>query len=304
MARRKGGKQKILDVVNDICAKEGCGKVDALMVFGLRAVLAGMSRIPYCYDHLVLKGGTALHLAIQEPLGRISTDLDLSLMDATKEDFDPSIISDDVARMIITVLSDALLDPAHVQIRAPIDRTAPSYPQLPALYRYRLVVEASLGGSAKTIANGTRFQIELAVDELVDSSLLEELHVAPHGLPISMRMYAPAQAIAEKLRAILQKHQHYERTGAEGSFSPRHVLDLLPLYQRLDPTDRSKLRPLFHAKCGRRLVPPEERTAARLTNAVLRAQLDRSAHPQRQQAWELLLHLADEVCGKPSSEDQ
>jgi predicted nucleotidyltransferase component of viral defense system len=299
MARKKGGKPTIREVVDGICAGEGCGKVDALMIYGLRAVLAGMSRMPACYEHLILKGGTALHLAIQEPLGRISTDLDLSLIDATKETFDPRIISDDVAREIVTVLSEALLDPAQVRISTPMDATAPKHPHLPALYRYRLVVEANLGSPTRTVANANGFQIELAVDELVDPTALEELTVAPHGLPIRMRMYAPVQAIAEKLRALLQKHQHYDRTGVAGSFNPRHVLDLLPLSRRMMPEDRAKLRPLFHLKCERRQVPPAERTVARMTNAVLRDQVDRSMHPWREQAWALLLQFAEEVCCEP-----
>ena len=289
-------KPRIKDIIEHIVATEKCDLVEALMVFGHRAVLAGMSRIPHCYKHLILKGGTALHLAQGAPIGRISTDMDLSLLDVMTEQFDHTLITHDVAREIITVLHDALSDSAKVTIQAPIDRTNSPYPEQPDLYQFRIIVAAVLSGNSATIANGKRFIIELSTDEYIDDTLLEELDIAPYGLPIRMRMYAPIQSIAEKLRAILQKHQHFDRKGNVASFQPRHVLDLVPLMARIKPGDLEKLPALFAIKCDSRLVPSAERTFERMTNPVLRERVGTSVMPHRHEAWATLERLATLVC--------
>jgi hypothetical protein len=298
----KTGKWQLGDVIKAIAKEECCGTVDALMVFGLHAVLAGMSRVPACAEHCIVKGGTALRLALGQPIGRVSTDLDLSLFEATRESFDPTLITSDVARETANALGEALEHPAEIIIRTPEDRTQPAYPGLPALLRYRLVVEARLTPGKVTVANSNHFIIELAVDELVDGQALEDLAVSAYGLPIRLRMYSAVQAMAEKLRALLQKLQHFERTGNAESFQPRHVHDLVLLSRRLPTGYEASLRHLFDQKCERRLVPMHERTVERLTHPALRDAVMRSSHPRSAEAWALLERLAPIVC--PRSGDR
>ena len=165
-----------------------------------------------------------------------------------------------------------------------------------------VVVEARLTPGKVTVADSNHFIIELAVDELVDAQALEDLAVSSYGLPIRLRMYSAIQAIAEKLRALLQKLQHYERTGNAASFQPRHVHDLVLLSRRLPAGYEGSLRLLFDQKCERRLVPIQERTVERLTHPALLEAVMRSQHPRSADSWALLQRLAAIVCSSAAGE--
>lgn len=65
--------------IDGILAHEPCdGKDEALIVLGLRALLAAIGVVPEYRQHYIAKGGTLLRLLSPEPIGRLSTDLDFS----------------------------------------------------------------------------------------------------------------------------------------------------------------------------------------------------------------------------------
>lgn len=281
----------------DIAREESCGSVEALMTFGLRVVLAAMSRSPRCYEHLVLKGGTALRLMHGRPIGRVSTDIDLSHLDGSGQ-ITPEDLIGDVTTETAALLAETFSDSATVQIRLLEDRTQPPHPELPKMYSFRLFASAQLGSSNPTRADHRLFLLELVIDEYVDRDLLEDLDVRVHGMPIKLRAYAPVQAMAEKLRALLQKLHHYEERHDPASFQPRHVLDLQLLYDHLRPGDLERLKPLFDRKCEVRLIPPEQRTRARLLHPVLREMVEAEAKLRGigMVGWARLEELAGIVC--------
>lgn len=294
---RKSQKPSVKAEVLAIKDEEGCDIVQALTTFGLRAVLAGLSRSAVCREHLVLKGGTALRLRHGRSIGRVSTDIDLSHLDGS-ERISPDVIIGDVAVETAEVLAETFEDAASIDIRLHEDRSHPKYPEQPAMYSFRLSARASLGGKHVTEANQKLFLLELVIDEWVDRELLEDLVVVVNHLPIRLKAYAPVQAMAEKLRAILQKLQYFEKKGTAASFQPRHVFDLLLLYDQLAPGDLAKLKPVFHRKCEVRLVPPQERTRERLLHPVLYEQMvaaDKGGAIAAA-AWRRLMELASVVC--------
>jgi predicted nucleotidyltransferase component of viral defense system len=299
MSRERDGvkQRRIREVIAEIGAQEKCAADDALMILGLRVVLASMTRIPACYEQLILKGGTALNLATGRSIGRVSIDLDLSLMDASKA-FDPALILQEVPREISNVLAEYFHDSATIRISLKEDRTAPAYPELPKLYKFRLIAEADIGKAAPLRGDKRGFIVELTIDEYVEPELLSILDVKPYGLPIRLRMYSPLQAIAEKLRALLQKMQHFDRTGNEASFQPRHVLDLELLYDQLDQRDLPRLKALFDKKCDARLVPPQERTTGRMLHPILKKMVEADArrNSRSMRGWQRLEELAAIVC--------
>lgn len=296
-AAAKGARQPtVAGEVHAIQQEEACGVVEALTTFGLRAVLAGLSRSAPCREQLVLKGGTALRLRHGRSIGRVSTDIDLSHIDGAPT-FDPGLIVSDVAVVTARVLAETFADAASVQIRLEADRSQPKYPELPAMYVFRLHARATLDGRTETRADGKAFLLELVLDEYVDRTLLEDLTVVANHMPIDLKAYAPVQAMAEKLRALLQKLQHYERTKNQGSFQPRHVFDLALLYDQLRPGDIDRLKPLFDRKCDVRLVPSGERTRERLLHPKLHEAVLAGKNPTHATAaWNRLAELASVVC--------
>ncbi|MEK7411985.1 MAG: nucleotidyl transferase AbiEii/AbiGii toxin family protein [Planctomycetota bacterium] len=262
------------------------------MAFGLMAVLAGMSRVPACREHVVLKGGTALRLFLGRSIGRVSTDIDLSLLDTTHP-VPIDVFTGDVRRETTNAIAEVFSDPAEIDIQLLEDRTTPPYPETPKMVKFRLSARYQ-----KTLANRSLFLAELTLDEYVDQHLTKIIERDLYGLRVSLRAYAPVQAIAEKLRAILQKHQHFDRNGNLGNFEPRHVLDLVPLSELLEAGDLELLKPLFHRKCDARLVTPAERTRARLMNPHLHSAVEQECQRQgiAPVAWERLRKFAELVC--------
>jgi len=290
---------QIRSIVGEIQKEESCGVVEALMAFSHCAVLAGMSRIPACYEQLILKGGTALRLSLGRPIGRVSTDLDLSLLECC-DSFDVLLITSDVTREIANVLSETYSDSAQITIRLLADRSKPDYVELPKMYSFRMFTEAFLNGPSKsaTKVDSKSFLIELAIDEPVEKESLTVLDLKAHGMPIRLQMYAPVQAMAEKLRALLQKHHHFDRTGDVASFQPRHVFDLHLLFDQLNPGDLNRLEPLFAMKCDGRSIPAAERTRARMLHPALHKAVlaEATRRGLTMASWQRLEELAHLVC--------
>ena len=290
------GKRSIHEALVQIQGEEGCDLPDALVPFSLRAVLAAMSAIPSCHDHLVVKGGTALRLACDKPIGRVSTDLDLSLLDAGST-FDEHAITELLPRTIIDLV-DAIYDrPLSIQIKTGKRPARRHIPNIPELYVFGLKASVDLGHQTVR-AKADLFQIELATDEYVDPAFLQTLEVESSGFPIRFRMYAPVQSISEKLRALLQKLQLCEKRGNPGELQPRHVLDLEYLFPLLAAGDRPHLKALFDAKCSARNVPQAERTRERLLHPLLKSAVEAETKRSHRTmaAWQRLEELAALVC--------
>jgi len=205
------------------------------MLLSLWVVLSAMTRVDECAQHLVLKGGTLLRLRHGSWIGRVSKDLDLSLYADGLHQFRPEVITGEVQQEADGLLRRSLRD--HGQISVRLEKTPDqAHPGNARMYGY--LIRAQLGS---TIARGRKFGIELAVDEYIDPDHLEHVRMQPMAelglnLPIQLLAYDPVQAMAEKLRAILQKRQHFDRTGQEGgNFVPRHVTDLMFLHEQMRP---------------------------------------------------------------------
>ena len=273
-----------------IMAQEKCQIDDALMAFGLNAVMAGMSLVPACQEQVVLKGGTSLRLLLKQPLGRISTDLDLSLVAGAR--VTTEVFTGDVRRQCANVLAEYFTDTAEIDIQLRLDRQQPKYADTMKLMVWRLTARYK-----KTLANRSGFLVELALDEFVDLDKTFMLETTAHQMPIRLRAYAPIQSIAEKLRAILQKHQHFDRNGLINNFEARHVTDLVALKSLLQPGDLETLHVLFHRKCDARRIPQAERTRERLLNPKLKEAVATSHQKLqlRTDPWLVLVSLVDIV---------
>lgn len=260
-------KIKIEKALSWIQSTEKCRREEAITMLALWIVLAAMSRIEECYEQLVVKGGTILRLRNQSPIGRVSKDLDASLL-MHADAFRPELITEDVKAQVDSILRDHFDDPATISIvlkKTPDDAKNGNT----RLYVYRLYAQVGT-----TRAENKGFKIEIATDEWVDLSQVEDfvaLPLSPLGLQMGIRIqaYTCLQAVSEKLRAILQKRQHFDWNPNPSNWEPRHVMDLLFLRQKLSSDDLDLLPEIFNRKCECKGIDPSYRSIAHLTDQRL-----------------------------------
>ena len=247
-------------------------KRDALIAIGLRALLAAIGSRPYYRERYIAKGGTVLRLRSGEPLGRLSTDLDLSgieLGPITADDH--RAFAADIGRTATQILRDCYTKGTADVVVSFDEQSIGRFDDTdPDTVTYQITVSAVLTkGKEPTKAKGDAFKIDLTCDEYVDLSLIEDLRITSYGIPIDVRTYAPLQSIAEKMRAILQKRRHFERTDKQHNWVPRHLLDLVPLRKLVTEEQLTLLPELFRRKCACRKVDIDAHTRAWLLDTRL-----------------------------------
>lgn len=270
---------------------DGAQRGEALMLLTLWVILAAISRHP-SRRYLVVKGGTLLRLLHGQPIGRVSTDLDLSLHARDPQQFQPEVMTGPIITAARRIISELVSDPTSITIELTL-RPEDARHGNTQLYRFRLFAAA-----AGMRVDNSHFRIELSVDEAVVEDHLMGLVVNPlHGmglqLPIRVQAYDPIQALAEKLRAILQKHAHFDHTQNPANWEPRHVMDMLLLMEHVPAVGGlDDLPEVFARKCAAKseILPPELCTRARLLPGPLRQIV--LTKPNGPAAWALLERLA------------
>ena len=192
-----------------------------------------------------------LRLMCSQPLDRLSTDLDLSSYLGT--DMPSSFGSTEEMNIFFasqlgraaTEILRRVYSKGDATVTVTFDRESPNErdPTDPHTLTYPIIVTAILRPGKKTEAKSQRYKIDLTCDEYVDRNLVVEMNTMSYGIPIAVLAYAPLQSISEKLRAILQKHRHFDRGQNSGNWVPRHLLDLVPLSRMI--TDYTELPALF-----------------------------------------------------------
>jgi len=284
-------KHTINEILCFISQTDRAQRDESLMLLTLWVILAAISRHP-SRRYLVVKGGTLLRLLHGQSIGRVSKDLDLSLYARDPKKFQPEVMTGPIITSARHILSDLVSDPTSITIELTLRPEAARHGNT-QLYRFRLFAAA-----AGMRVDNAHFRIELSVDEAVIEDHLMGLIVNPlHGmglqLPIRVQAYDPIQALAEKLRAILQKHAHFDHNGNTANWEPRHVTDLLLLMEHVPALGGlDDLAAVFAAKCAakREMLPPELSTRARMLPEPLQKIV--LTKPNGPAAWVLLERLA------------
>ena len=207
-------------------------------------ILAGVSQIPALRDTLVFKGGTALKKCYFGNY-RFSEDLDFSALDRVPK-------GDAMERLIAEACEAAvrLLDEY-----APVEIVSERYTER----------EPHPGGQEAFTIRGrlpwqshpqTRVMIEVTMDERVLWLVEGRKVIHEYGEPLEaeVQVYSLEEVIAEKLRAILQQADMFERRG----WSRSRARDYYDVWQVLgtyrDQMDLTDFRSLLQQKCALRGV--------------------------------------------------
>jgi len=273
------------------------GKSEALLALGLRALLAAIGSQEHYRKHYIAKGGTILRLRSNERLERLSTDLDLSGVELGNTTVaDHFTFASEVGRSATQILRSAYSKgAADIEVTFDEDSLGRVHDESdPNTVTYGIEVSAILApGKNPTVARGPAYKIDLTCDEYIDLSLIEDLKVESYGIPIDVRIYAPLQSIAEKMRAILQKRRHFERKQNSGNWVPRHLFDLVPLRKMVSDQELKLLPELFRKKCARRKIDVDAQTRTWLLDDRLLEVAKRKDAPRATAAWEILKSLTD-----------
>jgi len=190
--------------------------------YALSYLLAAISETPPL-SPLVLKGGTALRKAYYAD-HRFSEDLDYSTLDGRPLPDLPEAINAAVQRMAESLNERGPFAVTH----EPLLLKEP-HPGGQAAY----MVRVQFPGQRQPLC---RLKVEITVDEPV--LLPVERRPLRHGfdeeLPVTLQVYALAEIVAEKLRALLQSARHLRERGWGASRVCRDYYDLWSVLRRGD----------------------------------------------------------------------
>ena len=166
-------------------------------------VLAGVGQTPTLHDALVFKGGTALRKCYFGDY-RFSEDLDFSALEGVP-------VGDEMERMVREACETAarLLDeyaPAEISCQRYTEREPHPGGQEAFAIRARFPWQSRLQ---------TRVMIEVTVDEPVLRPPDRRSIIHEYGEPLraELQVYSLEEIVAEKLRALLQQAEMFERRG-------------------------------------------------------------------------------------------
>ena len=207
-------------------------------------ILAGVSQVSGLGDTLVFKGGTALKKCYFGNY-RFSEDLDFTGLDGVP-------VGDAMERLVIEACESAI---GMLDEYAPVEIVCERYTER----------EPHPGGQEAFTIRGrlpwqshpqTRVMIEVTVDEPVLRPVERRKVIHEYGEPLEaeVQVYSLEEVIAEKLRAILQQADMFERRG----WSRSRARDYYDLWQVLgtyrEQMDLTDFRSLVHQKCALRGV--------------------------------------------------
>ncbi len=207
-------------------------------------ILAGVSQVSGLGDTLVFKGGTALKKCYFGNY-RFSEDLDFTGLDGVP-------VGDAMERLVIEACESAI---GMLDEYAPVEIVCERYTER----------EPHPGGQEAFTIRGrlpwqshpqTRVMIEVTVDEPVLRPVERRKVIHEYGEPLEagVQVYSLEEVIAEKLRAILQQADMFERRG----WSRSRARDYYDLWQVLgtyrEQMDLTDFRSLLQQKCALRGV--------------------------------------------------
>ena len=207
-------------------------------------ILAGISQVPALGDTLVFKGGTALKKCYFGGY-RFSEDLDFSELDGVP-------VGDAMERLVMEACECAvgLLDeyaPVEIVCERYTERDPHPGGQEAFTIRARLPWQSH---------PQTRVMIEVTVDERVLRPVERRRVIHEYGEPLEaeVQVYSLEEVVAEKLRAILQQADMFERRG----WSRSRARDYYDLWRVLDTyrgqMDLTGFSSLLQQKCAVRGV--------------------------------------------------
>ena len=207
-------------------------------------ILAGVSQVPALGDALVFKGGTALKKCYFGDY-RFSEDLNFSGLDDVPTDDEMERLVSEACDVAVRLLDEYA--PVEIVYNRYTEREPHPGGQEAFTIRARLPWQSH---------PQTRVMIEVTVDEPVLRPVQRRKVIHEYGEPLEadIRVYSLEEVIAEKLRAILQQADMFEKRG----WSRSRARDYYDLWQVLgtyrEQMDLTDFRSLLHQKCARRGV--------------------------------------------------
>ena len=207
-------------------------------------ILAGVSQVPALGDTLVFKGGTALKKCYFGDY-RFSEDLDFSGLDGVPTGDEMERLVNEACETAVRLLDEYA--PVEIVCERYTEREPHPGGQEAFTIRARLPWQSH---------PQTRVMIEVTVDEPVLRPIQRRKVIHEYGEPLEaeVQVYSLEEVIAEKLRAILQQADMFERRG----WSRSRARDYYDLWQVLgtyrEQMDLTDFRSLVHRKCALRGV--------------------------------------------------
>ena len=207
-------------------------------------ILAGVSQVPALGDTLVFKGGTALKKCYFGDY-RFSEDLDFSGLDGVPTGDEMERLVNEACETAVRLLDEYA--PVEIVCERYTEREPHPGGQEAFTIRARLPWQSH---------PQTRVMIEVTVDEPVLRPIQRREVIHEYGEPLEaeVQVYSLEEVIAEKLRAILQQADMFERRG----WSRSRARDYYDLWQVLgtyrEQMDLTDFRSLVHQKCALRGV--------------------------------------------------
>ena len=202
-------------------------------------ILAGVSQVPVLGDTLVFKGGTALKKCYFGNY-RFSEDLDFSGLDGVPTGDEMERLVNEACNIAVRLLDEY----------ATVETTCARYTERDPHPRGQeaFTVRARLPWQSHP---QTRVMIEVTIDEPVLRPVQRRRVIHEYGEPldVDLQVYSLEEVVAEKLRAILQQADMFEKRG----WSRSRARDYYDLWQVLDTyreqMDLTDFRSLVHQKC-------------------------------------------------------
>ena len=207
-------------------------------------VLAGISRVPVLQDTLVFKGGTALRKCYFGDY-RFSEDLDFSGLEGVPTGGEMKRSVMEACEIAVRLLDEYA--PVEIACERYVEREPHPGGQEAFTIRARFPWQGRLQ---------TRIMIEVTVDETVLRPPEKQRIMHEYGEPLGaeLQVYSLEEVVAEKLRALLQQAEMFERRG----WSRSRARDYYDLWRVLSEYgDRMNLEgfvSLLHEKCSARAV--------------------------------------------------
>ena len=207
-------------------------------------ILAGVSQVPALGDTLVFKGGTALKKCYFGDY-RFSEDLDFSGLDGVPTGDEMERLVNEACETAVRLLDEYA--PVEIVCERYTEREPHPGGQEAFTIRARLPWQSH---------PQTRVMIEVTVDEPVLRPIQRRKVIHEYGEPLEaeVQVYSLEEVIAEKLRAILQQADMFERRG----WSRSRARDYYDLWRVLgtyrEQMDLTDFRSLVHRKCALRGV--------------------------------------------------
>ena len=207
-------------------------------------VLAGISQVPVLQDTLVFKGGTALRKCYFGDY-RFSEDLDFSALEGVSKDEEMERLVREACETAVRLLDEHA--PVEISCQRYTEREPHPGRQEAFAIRARFPWQSRLQ---------TRVMIEVTMDErvLLPSERRQVIHEYGEPLNAEVKVYSLEEIVAEKLRALLQQADMFERRG----WSRSRARDYYDLWRVLgtykDSMDLAGFDSFLREKCAVRGV--------------------------------------------------